>query len=115
VYVCLCLCLYCVHVFVCVLCLCCIHVFYLHLNLSNNKTDLTGGVESFTHGLYTYTLQYECLPEILQEAVRYCDPHVVTGACKMLHNLLLEFPEALGAHVLTHSTIGTLIRSVICS
>lgn len=103
-------------VFVLCTCVCvCVHVFVLHLNLSNNKTDLTGGVESFTHGLYTCTLQYECLPEILHEAVRHCDPHVVTGACKMLHNLLLEFPEALGAHVLTHSTIGTLIRSVICS
>ena len=57
--------------------------------------------------------QYECLSEIHQEAVRCCDPHVMTGACKLLHNLLLEFPDPLRAHILTHSTIGTLIRSVL--
>jgi len=60
--------------------------------------------------IYCHTLQCECFSEVLGEVLRCCDPHVVTGACILVHNLLLAFPETLGVHILTHSTIGTLIR-----
>ena len=55
------------------------------------------------------------LLDFLQGSVDSFNPHVISGACKLLHNLTLAFPELVAAHMHSHSTVAALITYVHCT
>ena len=54
----------------------------------------------------------EHVSELVQSLVCYCDPLFVSGVCKLLHNLVLAFPEFIASHVHKEGVLGALVRYV---
>ena len=44
--------------------------------------------------------------------LKCCEPHFISGACRLLYNLLLAFPEVVGAQLYNHGFIKGLIGYV---
>ena len=49
------------------------------------------------------------LTSTLEQVLRYCEPHVLSGGCQLLHNLLLAFPEFIATHVQSAGLIKNLL------
>ena len=49
-------------------------------------------------------------PVAATSSTTYCNPHVVSGACQLLHNLLLSFPEIIVAGLHSSGLIKTMAR-----
>ena len=50
----------------------------------------------------------------VQQVLKSCNPQLMSGACRLLSNLLLAFPVVVGAQLHNHGFIKGLIRYWLC-